>query len=140
MIVPQEYVHIVRLDIPSILITTSLDSALALQRNELNQITQVVSLVQSTTTELVATIDSNRILLLQNADNYARQIVGTSEATSTNIVNSARAVGIATLFDYLNVTNSSDKESMVKAMAVYDSESTTGTVMYSVDGGSLVNI
>jgi len=69
VIVPQEYVRIVRLDIPSILITTSLDSALALQRNELNQLTQVVSLVQSTTTELVATIDSNLVLLLQNADN-----------------------------------------------------------------------
>ena len=67
-------------------------------------------------------------------------IVGTSEATCNNIINSARAVGIATLFSHLNVTNSSDKEWMVKAMAVYDSESTTGTVMYSVDGGSLVNI
>lgn len=138
--VPQNYVRIIKLDIPEILISTSLDSALALQRNELNQITQAVSLVQSETTELVASIDSSRILLLENADNYARQIVGTAEATSTNIINSARAVGMSSLFDYLNITDTSQKEAMIKAMAVYDAGDAGKTVMHGVTGGSLVNV
>ena len=137
--IPVDYFKITDIKFPNNLIETSLGSALALQENELNVILQSVELIQSTTSEIVAGINADTQLLLQNSDNKVSQLVGTANAQHSSIVNTARSVGIKKLFDALNITSAEDKDALLKAMAVHDTNSNS-TVMYEVLAGSLVNV
>jgi len=138
--VPMSYVKIVGITFPSGLISTSLDSALALQRNELQLLQQDVDLVEATTNQMVATIDAGASLLLQNTDNKCQQIIGTANQKATSLINTARTTFMSKMFDQLNITSLSDKENLIKAMALYDSQAVTSTLMYDVSGGALVNV
>ena len=140
VVAPPEYCRILDIKFPDILVDSSLNSAIALQQNELNLIEQRVQLIESETAQQVASIDSERVLLLESADNLATQIVETADAQASSIVNTARAIGIGSMFQSLNITDSEEKESLLKAMAIFDNEHGNHTVMYEVLAGSLVNV
>lgn len=125
VIVPKEYVRITNIAFPDILIDTSLDSALALQQNELNQINQTAQLILSQTNQIVAQINANTQLLLQNTNNSVNQIVQTSQNEANNIVNTARSYGISYLFDKLDVVYEDEKITLVNSMAKYDNSNST---------------
>ena len=138
--VPVEYCRILNIHFPYTLINTSLDSALALQQNQLNVILQSVQLIQATTDQLVAAINAETQLLLQNADNAANQIVGTANAESNNIINTARSFGIASLFHQLNITSAGDKSKLLKAMAIYDNTFGNVAVMVDLTNSAILNL
>ena len=138
--VPTTYCKILNIHFPETLINTSLASALALQQNQLNVILQSVDLIQATTDQIVAGINAQTQLLLQNADNSANQIVGTANAEANNIINTARSVGIASLFQYLNITLPGDKARLLKAMAIYDNIYGNVTVMVDVETNAILNL
>jgi regulator of protease activity HflC (stomatin/prohibitin superfamily) len=137
---PPEYCLILDIKFPDILVDSSLNSAIALQQNELNLIEQRVQLVQSETAQLVASIESQQVLLLESAENVAQQLVETAEAQASSIVNTARAIGIGNMFKALNITNPEEKDALLKAMAIFDNDHGNHTVMYEVLAGSLVNV
>lgn len=125
VIVPYKFVRITNIAFPNILIETSLDSALALQQNELNQINQTAQLILSQTSQLVAQTNANTQLLLQNTNNIVNQIVETAQNEANNVINTARSNGISYMFDILDVTSNNDKKILINAMAIYDNKNST---------------
>ena len=125
VVVPLNYVRITNIIFPDILISTSLDSALALQKNQLNLIKQSVQLISAQTDQMVANITAQTQLLLQNTNNTATQITNIAQTEGDKIINVARSSGLAYLFDTLNITSNTDKIALINAMAIYDNVNST---------------
>ena len=116
-----------------------MDSALALQTNELQILQQEVALVKSQTQQLVAQVDADATLLLSNTDNKCRRIVDTAAEDAKKIVYSARSFYLARMFKYLGINSTEARGDLIKTMAVYDTAALNTTLMYGVVGGAFVN-
>ncbi len=122
--VPQKYFRLLTIHMPNTLISTSLESAIELQNNQIQQYQQEVSVIQADTQRMVSEINANANKILAYAQTNGNQVLKTSEIYSTNLINTARSVGIQKVFDILNITDSNIKNEFVKMVSYIDANNT----------------
>lgn len=119
--VPQDYFKIISIDFPDILISKSLDTAIALQNNEIAILQQSVNLIKADTTQMVSliTAESNRIL--QYAQSESNLITTNANSESTNIRAVSRTDGINFFCSTLNISSAKHVNRINKLFSMIDS-------------------
>jgi hypothetical protein len=117
---PKEYFKIINIVFPDSLIETSLETAIALQNNEIQLYQQSVDVIEADTEKMKASIDADTTRTLEYANNQAEQIISNSESIATKIGLVARSDGLERVFSALNITASEDKTRLTKVFAVMD--------------------
>jgi len=119
--VPQKYFRLLTINMPNTLITTSLESAIELQNNQIQQYRQEVSVIKADTQKMVSEINAHANQIIAYANTTANQIILSSEIILSNQINTARAIGIESVFDGLNITDPNIKTEFVRIFAYIDS-------------------
>ena len=119
--VPQKYFRLLTINMPNTLITTSLESAIELQNNQIQQYKQEVSVIKADTQKMVSEIIAHANQIIAYANTTANKIILSSEIILSNQINTARAIGIESVFDGLNITDSNIKTEFVRIFAYIDS-------------------
>jgi hypothetical protein len=119
--VPQKYFRLLTINMPNTLITTSLESAIELQNNQIQQYKQEVSVIKADTQKMVSEINAHAIQIIAYANTTANKIILSSEIILSNQINTARAIGIESVFVGLNITDSNIKTEFVRIFAYIDS-------------------
>ena len=118
--VPSRYFRVMSLTLPSTLLQTSLQSAIELQNNQVQQFQQTVSLVEAETAHQVAVIGAQAERVLSYANTEADKLVTQAQQFSDNLLLAARGAGLQVFFDALNVTDPALKIRFVNTFAALD--------------------
>lgn len=135
--VPVDYFKIRGIRFPDPIITSSLQSVVALQNNQVQQNQQAVNIVTSDTAQMVAEINARTTLIMAFADNQASKIVSDSESEANKIIISARGNGIKTTLDVLNITDQNARDEFIRMMSIIDTGD--AKIMYGLDK-AIINI
>lgn len=122
---PVELFRIGEVRLPPSIIERSLESAIAIQRNEILANTQEVVVIRSETEKLVAEIDAQRNQVLNFALNKADLIIEDSNSFARQVDIRARGLGIATMLSTLNFTTSNYTMDIVNRLAQLDNTANT---------------
>ena len=134
---PVELFRIGQITLPKTVTERSLESAIAIQRNEILANTQQVTVIKAETDKLVAEIDAKTRQVLSYADNTAEQVVQNSVSYSRQVDIRARGLGISYLLNTLNFTSSNRTMAIVNRLAQIDNAKNT---RYVTVGPSLIEI
>jgi hypothetical protein len=119
---PSKLCKITSVIFPLTVISTSLDTAIALQNNEVQEYQQGVDLINADTTKIIASISAETNKTLLFATNIATQLVKNSESQAFKIVSLARSNGTELLCSTLGITDPLMKEQVVKIFAIADNQ------------------
>jgi regulator of protease activity HflC (stomatin/prohibitin superfamily) len=118
--VPTRLFKIYNVDLPDSVIESSLESATALQQNDLLALSQQVTVIREETKRLVAIRDAETSQLLSFASNEAQRIVDNSKSYYNQIEIRARAEGLKTVLDVVPGTNATQSMEIVRLLALID--------------------
>ena len=135
---PVPYVKIVDMRFPSLLIETSLITALSYQTNEIQIYQQEVDLIIADTAQMKASIDAQTLQTIEFATNEASEIVAKSDAEAIQILLITKSDGIENVCNVLNITTPVDKNKLTRVFAVMDNVHTTTTMLDGVGSSVLV--
>lgn len=135
---PAEYFKIVNIIFPATLIDKSLETAIALQNNEIQEFQQQVNIIEADTNKLKAEIDAETKRTLEYANNLAYQMVTNSQSESTKILSVARSNGIKQVCENINLQDSNDVNKLTNVFAVMDNANNF-TMLNDVKGGVLLH-
>ena len=130
---PGLFVKIVDMRFPDLLITTSLDTALALQRNKVQKEQQTVDLIIAETNNQKAAIDVQTVQTGEFATNKASEIIATSEADATKILLVTRSDGVQSVFTAIGMTSPVEKNKLNRIFSVMDNPHDTTTMFNGVE-------
>ena len=139
IIAPNKYFKIININFPQALIDASLNTAIALQNNLLNIYQQNVDLITADTNSLKVDIDTQTMLVLQDATNQANEIISNSNSQSTNIALVARSNGLKLLFNTLNITLASSKNKLITQFSVMDNANNI-TILNGLGNNVILNV
>lgn len=125
---PIDLLKIGEISLPESIVDTSLESAIAIQNNELLQSTQEVSVIRAETDRLVAEIDADTAAALQFAQNDAERIVESARSYSNQITLQSRGKGISNLLTALGFQSSSLSSSIIRKLALLDNAENTTVI------------
>lgn len=117
---PNEYFKIVNIIFPKTLIDKSLETAIALQNNQIQLYQQEVNVIEADTNKLKAEIDAKTSRTLEYANNEANKIITNSQSESTRILLLTRSKGIDNVCNAIGITKSSDINRLTNIFAVMD--------------------
>ncbi len=117
---PAEYFKIINIVFPATLMNKSLETAIALQNNQIQAYVQQVNIINADTGKMKAIIDAETVKTLEYANNMASQIITNSLSESTRILSLTRSKGINVVCDNLNITNPHDINRLTNVFAVMD--------------------
>ena len=100
--------------------TKSLETAIALQNNEIAMKQQYVNVIKADTNQLVSQINAEKDLTYAYAQTKSNKITSNANAESINILLVAKSTGLSLLCDKLNITTSSDKNRINKIFTIID--------------------
>ena len=123
---------------PSLLIETSLITALSYQTNEIQIYQQEVDLIIADTAQMKASIDAQTLQTIEFATNEASEIVAKSDAEAIQILLITKSDGIENVCNVLNITTPVDKNKLTRVFAVMDNVHTTTTMLDGVGSSVLV--
>ena len=129
---PALFVKIVDMRFPDLLIATSLETAVARQRNRVQEEQQTVDLVIAETNQLKAAIDVQTIQATEFATNEATEIIATSEAEAEQLLLVTRSDGIQTVCASISMTSPAEKNQLTRIFAVMDNPHSTTTMLNGV--------
>lgn len=130
---PGLFVKIVDMRFPDLLITTSLDTALALQRNKVQEEQQTVDLIIAETNNQKAVIDVQTVQTGEFATNEATEIIATSEAGAIKILLVTRSDGVQSVFTAIGMTSPVEKNQLNRIFSVMDNPHDTTTMFNGVE-------
>lgn len=130
---PESFVKIVDMRFPALLITTSLDTALALQRNKVQEEQQTVDLIIAETNNQKAVIDVQTVQTGEFATNKATEIIATSEAEAIKILLVTRSDGVQSVFTAIGMTSPVEKNQLNRIFSVMDNPHDTTTMLNGVE-------
>lgn len=122
---PKELFRIGEVLLPSSVISLSLESAIALQRNEILENTQQVVVIRSETDRIVAEIDAETRKILNFATNTGQKLIQDSKSFANQVEIRARAQGIAMLLEMLNFSSTAYTIPIVNRLAQLDNAQNT---------------
>jgi hypothetical protein len=128
---PVTLFRIGEVQLPPSVIRLSLESAIAVQRNEILANTQQVVIIRAETARLVAEVDAETNQVLQYADNSAGRLVQNSRSYANQVSIRARGLGIASLISTMNFTTSNKTMAIVNRLAQIDNAVNTRYVTAS---------
>ena len=102
------------------LIDKSLDTAIALQNNEIAIKQQNVNIIKADTNQMVSKINAEKDLTYAYAQTEANKIVANANSASVNMMLVARSNGLDLLCNKLNITSSHDINRLNKVFAIID--------------------
>lgn len=105
--VPENYFKIIDISFPSILISKSLDTAIALQTNQIELLRQEVVVIQADTKKMISEIEASTTRIINYATTKSNQIKSNANTASTNILLTARTDGLKLFCSSLNISNPS---------------------------------
>lgn len=129
---PAAFVKIVDMRFPDLLITTSLDTAIAKQRNKVQVEQQAVDLVVAETSRLKALVDVETVQTTEFATNEAKEITSTSEAEAAQLLLVTRSDGIQDVCSAISMTVPAEKNQLTRIFAVMDNPHSTTTMLNGV--------
>jgi regulator of protease activity HflC (stomatin/prohibitin superfamily) len=136
---PADYFKIINIVFPETLMSKSLETAVALQNNQVQSYQQEVDLIEADTQKLKATIDAQTSRTIEYAKNQATQIITNAHSKATQILLVARSDGIDTVCNELEINSSDSKNKLTKVFAVMDNLNNI-TMLSNVKGGTLLQI
>lgn len=142
---PKELFRISSVTVPDSIIELSLESQIALQNNDLLEKTQRVAVIRAETDRLVSITTAQTQQVLQFATNEAKRLVEKATSVANRVEITARAEGIRTMLDALNLTTSSNSANdtafttqLVRTLALLDNA--VNTTIVPGTGDVLVNV
>lgn len=117
---PSQYFKIININFPTMLIDKSLDTAIALQNNEIAIKQQNVNIIKADTNQMVSKINAEKDLTYAYAQTEANKIVANANSASVNMMLVARSNGLDLLCNKLNITSSHDINRINKVFAIID--------------------
>jgi hypothetical protein len=133
---PTQYVEITNIIFPQTIIHFSLDSAITLQRNEILIKQQEVDIIKADTSRMESEIDAEAVQTIEYSINAAELLVANAEAKAVQIALVTRSTGIKIVMDALNIDNADDKNQVISAFAVMDSDGEF-TMLNNIEGNML---
>jgi hypothetical protein len=121
---------------PDNIIQYALQSAIALQNNQIATNQQEVDVYIANTQQQVAEINAQAKLLLQQSVFESSKIVSLAQYNYNNRVNSARGRGLANFMNKLGITNADDVDKFVDIVALI--ENTNKTIFSGLNGVSMI--
>lgn len=122
---PVNLFRIGEIALPETVIARSLESAIAIQNNEILANTQQVSVIRAETNTLVAATDAKKNEVINFAKNFAEVLVQDSKSFANQVGIKARGLGIATLLGALNFTSGEQTMAIVNRLAQIDNAHNT---------------
>ena len=116
------------ISLPQSVLETSLESAIAIQNNEILQNTQEVVVIRSETNKLVAEITAETQSTLEFAVNEAERIVEESRSFSNQISLQSRGKGISSMFESLGFSDSEYSNEIISKLALLDNAGNTTVI------------
>lgn len=132
--VPSRLFYVEDVELPTSIIERSLQSNVAVQRNEILQNTQAIAVTRAETSRLVAEIDGERTKTLSNAVIQSNLLKKSASTFAKQVEIKAKGEGLAYLFDYLNYTTldaPNKTMTLVSRLAQIDAASTIKYVTLS---------
>ena len=117
---PSQYFKIINIKFPTMLIDKSLDTAIALQNNEIAIKQQNVNIIKADTNQMVSKINAEKDLTYAYAQTEANKIIANANSASVNMMLVARSNGLDSLCNKLNITSSHDINRINKVFAIID--------------------
>jgi hypothetical protein len=103
--VPYNYFKIITITFPSILISKSLDTAIALQTNQIALLQQEVNVIKADTQQMISQIEASTSKIENYALTLSNQIKLNAQSVSTNMLLTSRTDGLDLFCSILNITN-----------------------------------
>lgn len=128
---PIELFRIGEVHLPPSVISKSLESAIAIQKNEILANTQEVVVIRAETSKLVAEVDAQKNQVLNFAINTAKLMVENSRSYARQVDIRARGLGISSMLELLNFTTSNHTMAIVNRLAQIDNSVNTKYVTTS---------
>jgi hypothetical protein len=136
IICPESLFKITNIVFPDNIIQYALQSAIALQNNQIATNQQEVDVYIANTQQQVAEINAQAKLLLQQSVFESSKIVSLAQYNYNNRVNSARGRGLANFMNKLGITNADDVDKFVDIVALI--ENTNKTIFSGLNGVSMI--
>jgi hypothetical protein len=111
--------------LPESILDTSLESAIAIQNNEILQNTQEVVVIRAETNRMVAEIKAETESTLQFAVNDAERIVQQSKSYANQITLQSRGKGISQMLTDLGFQDSKYSNDIIEKLALLDNAGNT---------------
>ena len=115
-----DYFKIIRITFPPILISKSLDTAIALQTNQIVLLQQEVDIIKADTNKLISEINAQIIKTENYALTQSNLIQSNAKSISTNMLLRARADGLNLLSTTLNISSPYDINKINKIFTMID--------------------
>lgn len=135
LICPISLFKITNIKFPDNIIQYALQSAIALQNNQIATNQQEVDVYIVNTNQQVAQINAESKLILQQSIYDSAKIVALAQYNYNNRVNSARGVGISNFAKKIGI-DSSDMNEFIEVLALL--ENTNKTIFSGLDGVSMI--
>lgn len=122
--VPLKFFFLEDITFPATILTTSLNTVLQTLNNDLLPITQQVEVIKAETLTQLSAIQAQSSSTLTRANLEAAQIINNSVSYTTGVNIKSKSMGIFTIADNLNITESTDRAKFAKIMNLYDVKNT----------------
>lgn len=136
VISPPEYFKITDIIFPQNIIDNSLQSAIALQNNQLQENQQYVQVVSADTAKIVASINAQTDKMLQNSVAESNKIISSSKYIFDKIIDSARSEGIKIATSSIGITGSLVID-FVNVISLIDN-SLNKTILHNIGGSPVI--
>lgn len=136
IICPDSLFKITNIVFPTNIIQYALQSAIALQKNQIATNQQDVDVYIAHTQQQVAEITAQAKLILQQSVYDSSKIVAYAQYDYNNRINSARGTGIAIFLQKLGITSTDDVNSFIDILALL--ENVNKTIFSGMDGMSMI--
>lgn len=117
---PVDFFKITSIQFPDILISKSLETAIALQNNEIAILQQTVNVINADTLQMISEITAQSNKILQYAQSESNLIMSNANSESTNVLLTARTDGIKLFCQTLNITNPDNINKINKIYGIID--------------------
>jgi hypothetical protein len=122
---PKDLFEIINIVFPESIIKISLETAIALQNNEILELQQEVDIIIADTSKFKAEIDAKTEQTLEFSINEATQLIAHSEATAVQLALIVRSDGIYQVTSSLDITDPKEINQITNAFAIMDSNNYT---------------
>lgn len=136
IICPESLFKITNIVFPANIIQYALQSAIALQKNQIATNQQEVNIYIANTQQQVAEILAQAKLILQQSVFDSAKIVAYAQYDYNNRVNSARGTGIAKFLQKLEITTQDDVNNFIDVLALL--ENANKTVFSGMNGINMI--
>lgn len=134
---PVDFFKIVSIHFPPILISKSLETAIALQSNEIAILQQTVNVINADTTQMISKITAQTNKVLQYAQSESNLITTNANSESINILLTTRTDGIELFCQKLNITNPHHINKINKIFGIIDNAN--NLTLFNTQNNIIVN-